>query len=235
MDLKKAIPSIKFPSITEYNIKDLNEPLVSLSKAGFMCSPEYYNQGVAGALNDCYVRSSVLGKLMIAESNLPKGLKFKVYDAYRPICVQQRLWNYYRQKIKNENPLMSDEEIDKMTAFYISKPSYDENHPSLHNTGGAIDLTLVTDNGYALNMGTLFDDFTNRAWTNHFESYADCEEVKTNRRILYNAMIEAGFTNLPSEWWHYDYGTKFWGYFKEKDALYKGIIIHDLDGEFPLT
>jgi D-alanyl-D-alanine dipeptidase len=37
-------------------------------------------------------------------------------------------------------------------------------------------------------------------------------------------MIQAGFTNLPSEWWHYDYGTKFWGYFTGNDALYKGII-----------
>lgn len=64
-------------------------------------------------------------------------------------------------------------------------------------------------------MGTLFDDFTNRAWSNHFESYEDCEDVKKNRRILYNVMIMAGFTNLPSEWWHYDYGDKFWAYFNK--------------------
>jgi D-alanyl-D-alanine dipeptidase len=36
-------------------------------------------------------------------------------------------------------------------------------------------------------------------------------------------MISAGFTNLPSEWWHYDYGTKFWAYFTGNKALYKGI------------
>ena len=48
--------------------------------------------------------------------------------------------------------------------------------------------------------------------------------ARENRRILYYAMIEAGFTNLPSEWWHYEYGTKFWSYFKGRPALYKGII-----------
>ncbi len=39
---------------------------------------------------------------------------------------------------------------------------------------------------------------------------AEDEQVRENRRLLYYAMIDAGFTNLPSEWWHYDYGDRFW-------------------------
>ena len=35
-------------------------------------------------------------------------------------------------------------------------------------------------------------------------------------------MINAGFSNLPSEWWNYEYGSKFWTYFHNTDALYKG-------------
>ena len=198
--LNKKIPTVEFPSIHDFNIDSHDEPLVSLTKAGFKCDSQYYNQGIAGSLKDCYARSGVVGKLMIAQTMLPKGLQFKIYDAYRPISVQQRLWNYYRREIQIKNPELTNEELDKRTNFFVSKPSYDEMHPSLHNTGGAIDLTLITDNGYALNMGTLFDDFTERAWTNHFEEHTDCLEVRENRRILYNAMIEAGFTNLPSEW-----------------------------------
>ena len=49
--------------------------------------------------------------------------------------------------------------------------------------------------------------------------------------MLYNVMLQSGFTNLPSEWWHYDYGTKFWGYYKKKDALYKGIIDMVIPGQ----
>ena len=224
MQLNKAIPDVEFPSINDFNIIDEDEKLISLSDAGFLCESQYYEQGIAGSLKDCYARSSVANKLQIAQKLLPKGLKFKIYDAYRPISVQQKLWNFYRNDIKIKNPDLSEEELDKRTSFFVSKPSYNELRPSLHNTGGAVDLTLVTDNGYALNMGTLFDDFTERAWTNHFEKYTKCEEVKTNRRILYNVMLEAGFTNLPSEWWHYDYGTKFWGYFTKQDALYRGIL-----------
>ncbi len=233
--MNTPIPTIEFPSISDYKIIDLDEPLVSLSECGFLCDSQYYAQGVPGSLKSCYVRKSVASKLRLAQSWLPKGLKFKIYDGYRPIEVQQRLWNFYRNDLKIKNPDASDEELDKLTGFFVSKPSYDEFHPSLHNTGGAVDLTIVTDNGCALNMGTLFDDFSDRAWTNHFEVHTKCNEVKHNRRLLYNAMIQAGFTNLPSEWWHYDYGTKFWAYFNQKDALYKGILHHNMHDVFPLT
>lgn len=220
--INTEIPSIKFPSVGDYAIEPIYEPLVSLTEAGFMCEPKYYEQDIPGALDDCYARSSVVHMLKKAQDNLPYGLRFKIYDAYRPICVQQFLWDEYRKDIKYKNPRLSVIELDEYTNYFVSKPSYDIWQPSVHNTGGAIDLTLVTEQGLALNMGTLFDDFTERAWTSYFEIGTFSSEVKTNRRILYNAMIKAGFTNLPSEWWHYDYGTKFWGYFKNKSPLYEG-------------
>lgn len=233
------IPNCKFPEIGEYKIIGINEKLVSLSEAGILCDSQYYANGIAGALKDCYARETVVHKLLNAQDLLPDGLRFKVYDAYRPIEVQQRLWNYYRNCIKIKEPGLTDEELDRKTGFFVSRPSFDENYPSLHNTGGAVDLTIVTKDGYALNMGTLFDDFTDRAWTNHFEdNYEKAEhntEVRDNRRLLYDVMTHVGFTNLPSEWWHYDYGTKFWAYFTGKRALYKGILKHDLPGRFPLT
>ena len=73
-------------------------------------------------------------------------------------------------------------------------------------------------------MGTSFDSFKETAWSSYFEMNKSNIMARENRRILYYAMIEAGFTNLPSEWWHYEYGTKFWSYFKGRPALYKGII-----------
>ena len=234
VDLNKPIPEIKVPSIKEYKMQLVDEKIVSLCNAGFLVDSQYNRQGVPGSYSDCYVRESLVPMLKKAEGLLPKGLQLKIYDGYRPICIQQRLWNLYRQKIKNEYPGLSDEELDFKTSFFISKPSYDINRPSLHNTGGAIDLTIVTESGYELNMGTLFDDFTDRAWTNHFETYEQCEDVKQNRRMLYNVMMEAGFTNLPSEWWHYDYGDKFWSYFKGQPAKYIGVLDIDFPNRFPL-
>lgn len=37
-------------------------------------------------------------------------------------------------------------------------------------------------------------------------------------------MIKAGFTNLPSEWWHYDYGDAFWSYYTKNAVKYQGIL-----------
>lgn len=232
--LYEEIPTIEVPTIKDFTIEDIDEPIVSIRDAGIMVQSKYYEQGIPGSAQDCYARQTVVMLLKKAEAMLPDGLRLKVYDAYRPISIQQRLWNFYRQKLRNENPELNDDELDFKTSFFVSKPSYDVKHPSLHNTGGAVDLTLVTDNGYELNMGTLFDDFTDRAWTNHFEVYESAPEIRNNRRILYNTMLLAGFTNLPSEWWHYGYGTKFWGYFKGCNALYKGVLDMDLPNRFPL-
>lgn len=97
-----------------------------------------------------------------------------------------------------------------------------------------VDLTLCNENGEYLDMGTKFDEFGGRAWTNHFEEIEHDDKVRDNRRLLYNTMIEAGFTNLPSEWWHYDYGDKFWAYFTENKALYEGVMDMDFPDRFPL-
>lgn len=235
----KEIPTVAFPSIESYSIKGLDEDMVSLTEAGFKCSSQYYIQGIPGSYKDCWARESVVEHLKKARDLLPDDVEFMIYDAYRPICVQQRLWNYYRRSVMNRHPeIQDDKELDKMTSFYVSKPSYDIMKPSLHNTGGAIDLTLVR-NGEELDMGCKFDDFSHRAWTNHFEpSYPDGEKngiVMNNRRLLYNVMTAAGFTNLPSEWWHYGYGTKFWGYFTGNEALYTGVLDFNKGERFPIA
>lgn len=236
IDFTKSIPTIQFPSIHDYKIDGIDQPLVDMTEAGYICESMYYYQGIAGAYKHIYLRESLAIMLNWARAQLPAGIDFKLWDGYRPICVQERLWRHYRQKVINEHKgeNLTEEEIDFKTSFFVSKPSRDINHPSLHNTGGSIDLTLVTMDGTELNMGTGFDAFGDKAWTNHFEVYEENEEVRNNRRILYNVMIAAGFTNLPSEWWHYDYGTKFWGYFTENNALYNGILDADLPNRIPI-
>lgn len=214
------------PIIKKYNVVDSKEELLSLSECGFLCEPKYFKRGIDGALEDCYARKSVVEKLLRAQSLLPSKYRFKIFDAYRPIEVQQALWDEYRKKLKKENPDFSEEELDYRTSFFVSKPSYDLDNPSVHNTGGAIDLTLVDKDGDELDMGTSFDDFTNMAYSNFFENYCFNEEqmkIKNNRRFLFTAMARVGFTNLPTEWWHYDYGDYYWAYYSNRLPLYKGL------------
>lgn len=233
----KEIPTVDMPSIKDFEIVGKEEDIISVSKSGIKVISQYYAQGIPGAYKDCYARETVVELLLRVNESLPKGYQLVVWDAYRPICIQERLWKYYRQDIKNKykDRHFTEEELDFKTSFFVSKPSRDIKHPSLHNTGGAVDVTIMDPNGKLLDMGTNFDDFTNAAWANHFEVYAHNETVRDNRRLLYNAMIKQGFTNLPSEWWHYDYGTKFWGFFKGQLALYEGILDIDFPNRFPLV
>jgi D-alanyl-D-alanine dipeptidase len=67
-------------------------------------------------------------------------------------------------------------------------------------------------------MGAAFDETTPRSYTRYLEKKLEDEEILKaeqkvalkNRRILYHAMTEAGFTNFPNEWWHFNYGNQPW-------------------------
>ena len=109
-----------------------------------------------------------------------------------------------------------------MASLFVSYPSEDPDCPFVHSTGGAVDLTIVDPEGRELDMGTGFDDFSDAANTAYFEKNGS-QEIRDNRRLLYNVMLAAGFTNYPSEWWHYDFGDRFWAAIKNTDSIYQGI------------
>ena len=113
-----------------------------------------------------------------------QGLGLKVYDAYRPFSVQQRMWD-----------LIRDER-------YVSNPAKNRGR---HTRGTAVDVTLVDNKGGPLDMPTDFDDFTDRA---HADYAGANEAQKRNRAVLARAMTRAGFVPYPFEWWHFD--LKHW-------------------------
>ena len=175
------------------------------------------------AENRCLVRTEVYDKLLYAHSFIPKGYKFLIYDAWRSLDLQKELYNKYSNEIIARYGLENYDkgQKDRIIKKYISIPNEDRSLPPVHTTGGAVDLTIIDLNGRELDMGCGFDSFEESAHTAYFEQVTNAT-VKNNRRLLYWAMIKAGFTNLPSEWWHYDYGDSFWGFYNNKSAVYKG-------------
>lgn len=109
----------------------------------------------------------------------PLGLRIRVFDAFRPVEAQWRLWEVF-----------PDPE-------FVADPRIG----SCHTRGVAIDLTLIDAvSGTALDMGTPFDDFT--AASHH----ARCDlapEVQRNRALLLGIMTAAGWNWNRFEWWHY--------------------------------
>lgn len=221
------IPDRPFPG-QPAGLSESAEPLVDLAETIFGVldvTMMYHRQGVPGAISRCFLRAKAAHRLQKALSMLPEGYGLRIYDAWRPIAVQQALFDAYAEKVRRETAGqgLTEEQLLERIKRFVSIPSYDIRHPSVHNTGGAVDLTLIGPDGRELDMGTAFDDFTPAAYTTAFEA-SGSREVRDNRRLLYTCMTTAGFTNLPTEWWHYDYGTAFWSYYTGQPALYTGLL-----------
>lgn len=230
-------PSTKawsWDELRKKKIEECNEKLVLMSLAPdkILVSSQYYIQDISGALSESYARESVYQKLVEAIKFLPAGYRLVVLDCWRPLKVQRSLFNKLKDKLKKLYPSVSDEEVTNKTLIYVALPSKDATKPSPHNTGGAVDLTIVDENGLLLNMGTNFDDSTLKARTTYYEEQLkngiklnpkELEALK-NRRLLFHIMTSVGFTNYLDEWWHYDYGNQNWSWMSGSEHAIYGKI-----------
>ncbi len=129
---------------------------------------------------ECFLRLKTVKALVKANKKfIRKGYRIQIFDCYRPLDIQKRMWQ-----------IVSNPE-------YVADPA----KGSIHNRGGAVDITLVDSNGIALDMGTPFDFFGPEAG-HYFENLSD--EVKQNRILLKRIMQKSGFIPFNSEWWHYN-------------------------------
>lgn len=208
---------------------ECGEPLVPLSNlsAKIRVYSYYYHQGYPGALQDCYLREGVARRLRQAAEQLPTGYALVVLDGWRPFQLQLALYEQFKQNLLKQG-WPDDAALAEQVRKYVAFPSTQPDNPSPHLTGGAVDLTIAGPDGW-LDMGTPFDDFSERAATRYYECLPDraCgereEQIRRNRRWLYHLMTGAGFTNYPEEWWHYDYGDHHWAKVYRQAAIYLAV------------
>ncbi|RJP74307.1 MAG: peptidase M15 [Ignavibacteriales bacterium] len=143
-----------------------------------------------------YLRKVVAENLSKVNSYLLKNfnLRLKVFDGYRPLSVQKKMWVI----LPNED--------------YVANPA----KGSRHNRGAAVDVALIDSLGNELDMGTGFDDFSKIAYTGNMDLPAD---VLLNRKILHESMAKFGFDPIKTEWWHFDF--KGWSRFSILDVEIK--------------
>lgn len=206
-------------------IAPLREALVPVSLSPIIrVYPAYYKMHVVGAIPECYVRKQVFDRLIEAAKCLPEGISLVVLDAWRPIAVQQYLFDTLTNLLRREKLSLAEDERIAMARTLVSPPSDNPHNPSPHLTGGSVDVTLCDAEGRLLDMGTAFDEASPLSWSAAFEQDAHNAAglvARDNRRLLFHAMSGAGFTNLPSEWWHYDFGNQLWAlYSAQAQAVY---------------
>ena len=227
---ERKIEKLSMPDTDKLCFSEKKEPFVNVEKYAngkVIADMQYFKQGREGAITTAYLRKEVADRLIEAAKDLPKGYAFKIFDAWRPFAVQKSLYDEYFEKIKTENPTLTIEELHERAKIFVSFPDKKKRFAYVHSSGGAIDLTIVDEKGVDLDMGTPFDDFTPLSSTCALEEIEGREQAKRNRRLLYNLMIGAGFTNYPSEWWHYDYGDMFWGAMTGQPVQYASVYTEE--------
>ncbi len=93
---------------------------------------QYAEDGIPGAPTVVSVRQSIRDRLVHAASLLPVGVALVVFDGYRPLIVQQFLYDDYRARIAKERPYLSDDALTAHVRQYVANPSADPACPPPH-------------------------------------------------------------------------------------------------------
>jgi len=138
----------------------------------------------------CFLSASAAKSLLTALAEAERqGYGLHLLDCYRPFSVQEKLYEHQQR--------FGGPEVASTRRDANGKPV----KGSVHNKGGAVDLTL-TKNGVDVSMPTEYDAQGEGAhWKNISTSTA---EGKNAHRLL-AIMKGAGFETVPSEWWHYEW------------------------------
>ena len=159
-------------------LKDLSPDFVYELK---YATPDNFLKQAVYDCGECYLRKSTAEALVKANEAFKQlGYRIKLFDCYRPLSVQKKMWKILPG------------------THYVANPA----KGSKHNRGAAVDLTLVDAKGKELNMGTPFDFFGKEA---HHTYTQHSKEVLENRKLLKETLDKFNFKSIYSEWWHYEY------------------------------
>lgn len=144
-------------------------------------TPDNFLKQAVYDCGECYLRKSTAKALVKANEEFKSlGYRIKLFDCYRPLSVQKKMWKILPG------------------THYVANPA----KGSKHNRGAAVDLTLVDAQGKELDMGTPFDFFGKKA---HHTCTTLPKKVLENRKLLKDVLNKYNFKSIFSEWWHYEY------------------------------
>lgn len=181
--------------------------LVDLRYSG---TNNFLGEDMYGELDRAYFEAEFADRVVAAQCELRRRhpeLRLLIYDAARPLSVQRRM----RRMVEGTT-------FESFVA--------DGTRGGRHNYGVAVDVTLATEDGTPLDMGTPFDDFSDAAAvkltpdssdpaTRTVEHYRTdlikmqqlgliSAEVVRNRMLLIEVMHSVGLVPYRREWWHFE-------------------------------
>lgn len=153
-----------------------------------------------------HLRQGLVDRLEEAQAGLPPGYRLLIVEGYRPLAVQQRIFEKYSAELQAAFPEMSPEEICVAASRYVSPVEV-----APHTAGAAVDLTLCTEDGEELDMGTPLNATPEQSGGACYTAAPGLSaEARHHRELLGTALGSAGLVNYPTEWWHWSYGDRYW-------------------------
>ncbi len=192
------MPTETIADLDRVPIVECGEPLVDLRQ---------FCPNVEVGTRPLYLRSGAAQRLNDAQAWLEihhPGYRLRVGDAYRSPDKQARLFHIALCVSRLLHPFRSRAYVHDAANKYVA--ASDTLAPPPHTTGGAVDVGLLTPQGKRADMGP-FTLAATRADYAHLSPQA-----ALHRQMLFAAMVHAGFSNYPEEWWHWSYGDSGWAW-----------------------
>ncbi|MDX1977789.1 MAG: M15 family metallopeptidase [Pseudanabaenaceae cyanobacterium bins.68] len=215
---------------TQIPIAECNQPLLPIPDHIPRVLPHAYQSLAApyGERSPFWLRAGVIERLEIAIHQLRSHqLGLAVYDAYRPVEVQQFMVDHTFADLVQGMDLTPDLDLEpvwQQVYQFWAVPSWDLATPPPHSTGAAIDLALTDLAGYPLDLGSQIDQISPRSHPQFFAEHPDQDPggiYAFYRDLLKQAMGNAGFCQHPNEWWHFSWGDQLWAWLSgAEQAIY---------------
>lgn len=193
-----SIIKSKFNSIGLVDIKEFDSRILLDLK--YASNDNFMHIQLYDSIRSVYLQHDValrLSKVQNFLDSLKPGFRLLVYDGVRPLLVQQEMW------------LALDSIPALERGKFVSNPVWG----SVHNYGAAVDLTIANEEGIPLDMGAGYDDIREIAYpskeTEFLKSGELSREQYENRRLLRKVMRSQQFTNIPTEWWHFNAYSRY--------------------------
>ncbi len=220
---EQKIVLIADPAVLAIPIHENNESLIDLANQKEIA----YGPAPLVPDNKDYtkMRKTVYEKLLKAQSTLPDGLKFCLYEGARSLELQQNIFQERYDILRKADPKKTHEEIFTESTKFVSPVINIDGSKNVppHSTGAAIDVYLIDKTGKMVDMGIHLDD-TYKDITGEYcqtNSTVISEQAKNYRKMMGKALQDVGFVNYPTEYWHWSYGDRYWAYqTKQKFAVY---------------
>ena len=152
----------------------------------------FVGRDLYGALDCAWLHRQAAAGIEQAVARLAEvapGHRLLVLDALRPHRVQVELWDFLDGTGLRQ---------------YVADPA----RGSIHSFGMALDATLIDAAGRELDMGSGFDEMTERSHprleAEHVANGVLAPAQLRHRELLRDALDAGGFKGIANEWWHFD-------------------------------